>query len=514
MTFSNRKTISVKIQFPKGTETGKFLSPYLSRLESFLRDNGIHPDNHPSPPHFHVAISGGADSVFLAFLLHLFLENRHSLTLVHFNHRTRGKENEEDEIFLRSFARHIGRPLRIGILSEPLPDNVPEDFLRKKRYAFFDTLLTENCKNILFLAHHQDDQVETILMNLFRGTGPKGVLGMLNKPDRRIFRPLLETGADEIRNVLSDHRIPYRIDSSNLQHDYLRNRVRMELVPTIRRIFPPEGDRHVANLSLLLRRELEDRESGDWLSSTFLLIRDHGFIFSLPRYRNLTPYRQTLFCRWILDRILLWHLPAPEERNLLRSLSGTPVFEGHLGRGWHLGIEFQEAHLVYKRNLPEEASGNWSFFLEPDILEDLRSGKRNPYLQALPGGGRLEWAWSSESDIRTPWEEGTRPSRSCRFSPDREGLFPLLVAGPGFPAVREAFRREGMSLGRLLSRRRFPSSFKKNLPVLMAGESLLWAPHIFPLRTPDESVRNETGRLSVTYQDAKGDVWKRSSASP
>lgn len=48
----------------------------------------------------------------------------------------------------------------------------------------------------------------------------------------------------------------------------------------------------------------------------------------------------------------------------------------------------------------------------------------------------------------------------------------------------------------------------------MAGESLLWAPHIFPLRTPDESVRNETGRLSVTYQDAKGDVWKRSSASP
>jgi|UniRef100_A0A2I2MI21 tRNA(Ile)-lysidine synthase len=514
MIFSNRKTISVKIQFPKGTENGTFLSAYLPRIESFLRDNGLHPDNHQSPPHFHAAISGGADSLFLAFLLHLFLEKRHPLTLLHFNHRTRGMENEEDEIFLRNFAQHIGRPLRIGVLSEPVPDHLSEDFLRKKRYAFFDTVLRENSNNILFLGHHQDDQVETILMNLFRGTGPKGVLGMLNKPDRRIFRPLLELRADEIRKILSDYDIPYRMDSSNLHRDYLRNRVRLELVPTIRTIFPPEGDRHVATFSHLFQRELKDRESGDWLSNTFLLIRDQRFVFSLPRYRNLTPYRQTLFCRWILDRILLWNLPSPEERNLLRSLSGTPVFEGHLGRGWHLGIEFQEAHLVYKRNLPEESSGNWFFFLKPDILEDLRSGKRSSFLQSLPGGGRLEWAWSSEADIRTPWEEGTRPSRSCRLSPGREGLFPLLVAGPGFPAVREAFRREGMSLGRLLSRRRFPSSFKKNLPVLMAGESLLWAPHLFPLQTPDGPLRNETGRLSVTYQDAKGDIWKRSSANP
>ncbi len=504
----------MKIQFPEGTKTGEFLLPYLPRLESFLRDNGIHPDINPSPPHFHVAISGGADSLFLAFFLHLFLEKRHPLTLVHFNHRTRGKENEEDEDFLQNFARHIGRPLRIGILSGPVPEHVSENFLRKKRYAFFDTLLKDNPENILCLAHHQDDQVETILMNLFRGTGPRGLLGMTNTPNRRMIRPLLEMRAGEIRKVLSDQGIPYRIDSSNLHHDSLRNRVRLELVPVIRTIFPPEGDQHVANLSLLFGMEISERECGDWLFNTLLLAKEQRFVFSLPRYRNLTPYRQSLFCRRILDRILLWNLPAPEERNLIRSLSSLPVFEGHLGRGWHLGIEFQEAHLVYKRNLPEESSGNWSFLIGPEVLEDLRSGKRKQFLQTLPGGGRLEWSWSSEPEILSPWEEGTRLSRSCRLSPEAGGLFPLLVAGTGFPAVREAFRREGKSLGRILSRRRFPSSVKKNLPVLMTGDTLLWAPHLFPLRTPDIPVRNETGRLSVTYQDPKGDLWKRYSASP
>jgi tRNA(Ile)-lysidine synthase len=69
-------------------------------------------------------------------------------------------------------------------------------------------------------------------------------------------------------------------------------------------------------------------------------------------------------------------------------------------------------------------------------------------------------------------------------------------------------------LGRILSRRRFPATFKKNLPVLMTGDILLWAPHLFPLRTRDVPDRKETGRLSITYQDAKGDIWKRSSVSP
>ncbi|MCL4461810.1 MAG: tRNA lysidine(34) synthetase TilS [Nitrospirae bacterium] len=497
-------------RFPKGTETGNFLSSYLPGLEAFLRDHTIHPDVTPTSLHFHTAVSGGADSLFLAFLLHRFLGKRHRLTLLHFNHRTRGPENDEDERFLEDFSRHIGRPLRVGTLSNPLPARFSEDFLRKRRYAFFEEVLAEDPGNIVCLAHHQDDQIETILMNLFRGTGPRGLLGMRNTANRRLVRPLLDMRADDIRDILSRQAVPFRIDPSNLSPDYLRNRVRQEIVPAIRKIFPPEGERHLANLSALFGTELADRESGDWLLNTLLSSTGNRFVFSLPRYRMLTPYRQGLFWRLVLSRIHQADLPLPEERNLLRSFSSNPVFEGHLGRGWHLGIEFQEAHLVYMSDRPEETRGNWSFILDPDILRDLRSGKRIRVVQSLPGGGRLEWSWSSHHENLTPWEEGTRISRSCRLSP-AVLVTPLTVAGPGFPTVRAALRREGKSLGRILSRRRFPGSFKKSLPFLIAGDSLLWAPHLFPLRFPDVPDRNETGRLSVTYQDAKGDIWKRSS---
>ncbi len=514
MIFSDRRIISVTTRFPEGTETGNFLSPWLPPLEVFLRDRGIHPDHSPVPLHFHAAVSGGADSLFLAFLLHRFLGKKHPLTLLHFNHRTRGIENEEDECFLEDFARHIGRPLRTGTFSGSAPARFSEDFLRRERHVFFAKILKEDPVNILCLAHHQDDQVETILMNLFRGTGPRGFLGMLNSPDRRLVRPLLKMRGDTIRKILSDSGIPYRIDPSNLTPDYLRNRVRMDLVPAIRKIFPPEGEQHIANLSSLFSHELADRESGYWLSNTLLVASERRFVFSLPRYRKLTPYRQTLFWRHVLDRILLSNLPPPEERNLLRSLSSDPVFEGHMGRGWDLGIEFQEVHLVYKRDLPEESTGNWSYILDQDLLQDLRSGRRSRFLQFLPGGGRLEWSWFSGARNLTPWEEGTRPSRSCCLSPEAQEFFPLTVSGPGFPSVRAAFRREGKSLGRILSRRRFPATFKKNLPVLMTGDILLWAPHLFPLRTRDVPGRNETGRLSITYQDAKGDIWKRSLVSP
>ncbi len=515
MTFSDRRITSVNIIFPKGTETGNFLAPYLASLERFFGNPSLQPSLKSPFVHFYVGVSGGADSVFLSLLLHRFLGQETPLTLLHFNHRNRGEENEKDIQFLEAFSRHLGRPLRIGVLTSGRSSaRSSEEFLRNARHAFFRSVLSEEPGSIVCLAHQMDDQVETILMNLFRGTGMKGLLGMRNRPDDRLLRPILELSGSDIRQVLDRQGIPYLEDPTNQSLAYLRNRVRLELVPKIRTIFPPEGDRHLLGLSDIVDRELSDRRAGNWLSGTLLAQSPSRIIFSLSRYQKLTPYRQSLFLRAILERIRQGGCPVPEERNLLKSLARVPVYQGPMGHGWLLGIEFHEVHLVYMSNSDDQKTGNWSITPDRETLREVSQGIRRAFIMELPGENRMRFSHVDGTRDLNPWEMGTRPSRSCVL-PDNIALeSELVIAGPRFPAVREAFRREGVSLSHILSRRHFPGSFRAVLPVLMIGEDPVWAPGILPLKNPDFPVRENFTGLSITFHDAKGDLWKRSSGNP
>lgn len=190
-----------------------------------------------------VAVSGGPDSVAL---LHWLYSQQMSLQIrlacAHYNHGFRDQESDEDEAFVAEFCHKWGIPYYhkkedLKVLIEEGGANL-QDVAREYRYRFLLETAIECGASRVALAHHADDQVETILMRFLRGTGTTGMVGMpylrpLSKYVTAI-RPFLDLAKDEILAYMKLHELPSRIDSSNLKVDYIRNRIRLQLVPQLR----------------------------------------------------------------------------------------------------------------------------------------------------------------------------------------------------------------------------------------------------------------------------------------
>lgn len=182
--------------------------------------------------HIVCAVSGGADSVALLHRLRsLQQELGFTLSAAHFNHCLRGKESDEDEDFVRELCKQWNIPLSTGCKDVAAYAKIhklsTEDAARKLRYEF---LLAQ--PGHIALAHHANDQVETVLLNLLRGTGLKGLCAMAPR-DGRLLRPLLTVTAAEIRAYLQHHNLSHREDSTNAEDDALRNRLRHHIVPLL-----------------------------------------------------------------------------------------------------------------------------------------------------------------------------------------------------------------------------------------------------------------------------------------
>ena len=177
--------------------------------------------------HVVCALSGGGDSVAL---LHCLLSIRDELGITvsaaHFNHCLRGAESDQDEAFVRELCGRWGVELVVG-RGDPRSrtGESPEEAARNLRYAF---LL--NQAGIIACAHHADDQMETVLLNLLRGTGLKGLCGMPVRSGQ-LLRPMLGVSKPEVEAYLKAHDLPFRFDSSNGEDDALRNRLRHHILP-------------------------------------------------------------------------------------------------------------------------------------------------------------------------------------------------------------------------------------------------------------------------------------------
>lgn len=179
-----------------------------------------------------VGLSGGADSTFLAWLARR--ENLDKLILVHINHELRGDESEADQAFCVDLAREMDCPIVVIRRSQierglsSLPGN-PSARYRKIRLQAFQQVVHDHCLQAVCLAHHADDQAETVFLRLvrggslysWRGMQPRTVLGSLV-----LERPLLHLHARQIRDYLTQIGQPWREDSSNRSEDYRRNQVR------------------------------------------------------------------------------------------------------------------------------------------------------------------------------------------------------------------------------------------------------------------------------------------------
>jgi len=203
-----------------------------------------------------VAVSGGIDSMVLLDLLSVLKKRlKLDLAVAHFNHQLRGKESDDDEAFVRLAAND--RSLVCYVESADTKQIAETEKLsiqeaaRNLRYHFLTKLRRSHGCQKIATAHNADDNAETIILNLIRGTGVHGLTGIpIRREDQLIIRPLLFATRECIQKYASEHHILYREDSSNLKNDYTRNFLRHKLLPLIRENINP-------NLTATLGRSSE-----------------------------------------------------------------------------------------------------------------------------------------------------------------------------------------------------------------------------------------------------------------
>jgi tRNA(Ile)-lysidine synthase len=195
-------------------------------------------DHFPDLPKENVllAISGGCDSMVLA---HLFLAAGIKFAIAHCNYRLRGEDSDADAALVRGFSEEWQLNFHYNELNsfEGKSKNGLQERARQVRYEWFEELCASYGYTVVATAHHANDSAETLLMNLAKGTGIRGLHGI---PERngRIIRPLLFAGRHAIRQFASDEGIAYREDRSNDSDDYSRNAVRHHVIPALEQIFP------------------------------------------------------------------------------------------------------------------------------------------------------------------------------------------------------------------------------------------------------------------------------------
>lgn len=210
----------------------------FSQFNSFIHKNNLYGVHH----RLLVTVSGGVDSVVLTDLVS---RSGFRWAIAHCNFGLRGAESDGDEQFVRQLAA------RFQVTCHTRRFNTEEYAREKKisiqmaarelRYAWFEETRLQNGYDVIATAHHRDDVVETVLINLVRGTGFKGLQG-IRPMHGKLVRPLLFASREEIEKYAATRKLDFRIDSSNNETKYVRNRIRLELLPMLRSLNPAFDD--------------------------------------------------------------------------------------------------------------------------------------------------------------------------------------------------------------------------------------------------------------------------------
>ncbi len=251
------------------------------------------------------AVSGGADSMALLFALYLLRERLGiSLQAAHFNHHLRGEESDRDEAFVRDFCNRYDIPLTVGQGCIVPGKKGLEAAAREARYAFFSTLPGK-----IATAHTADDNAETLLMHLVRGTGLKG-LGGIAPVNGSLIRPMLGCTRQQVLAFLKEYHIRYVEDSSNETDAFLRNRLRHHVMP----LLVQENPRLAENLSAMAQRLRQDEA----------VLQNVSKYDVLPPVDELKQLSPAIRCR-VLERFLKENgVKEPEKDHL--SLCESLVF--------------------------------------------------------------------------------------------------------------------------------------------------------------------------------------------
>ena len=268
-----------------------------------------------------IAVSGGVDSIVL---FHLCLKLKLNFFVAHCNFKLREKESDLDEKFVRDLAiKHNIKFYTKSFNTKKLSNNDNKSIqmvARELRYSWFEELSKElNVKHIL-TAHHLDDSLETFLINLSRGSGIDGLLGIPEVNDT-VYRPLLIFKKDEILSYAKENKITWREDSSNKKREYLRNQIRLEVIPKLKEINPNLLDNFSKSIDRLQQSKSIIKDKMDDFIKNVSFTRDEKIYFEINKIKkvsNIDAYLYELLKKYNFTQ---WD----DIRDLLDSQSGKQI---------------------------------------------------------------------------------------------------------------------------------------------------------------------------------------------
>ena len=418
----------------------------------------------PAPARVIIACSGGADSVALLHLLHACRAALGwELEVLSCDHGLR-PESAADLQFVQALAAGLHLPFHavsLPVLTEQRPGESLEMCARRLRLQAYADTCTRTEAAAVALAHHRDDQAETVLLRLCRGTGPRGAAGMAPRTrihNLTLIRPLLHLPRAGLRRWLSDQSLAWREDASNATRDPRRNRIRLDLLPALADQLNPAAAAHLAGFAAR-QRELEDWVADEVRARLPALLRDDAL--QLTDWRTQPP---ALRQRLLHHLLLSWGAdPASITAKALfrtseRLLQGSSEVRKHTFGGLTLLEEPQTL-----RPLPPAAAAA-SLWLTPQHHQHWPPLNRDVVIQPWQG-------WDAAMSVPGDWSGGF--TAFCR--PLGEGLM-LRTLRPG-DRIQLLGMQGHSKLSDLMINARLPQPLRSRWPIwTTAADEIVWVP--------------------------------------
>jgi len=358
-----------------------------------------------------IAISGGVDSVVLFHLLHKL---NYDVSLAHCNFKLRGKESDLDEEFIKNLNQISANQIFTIIFDtekyakeHKLSTQIAA---RELRYNWFQKLITEHKFEYVLTAHHADDNLETFLIHLTRGSGLDGFTG-IPKVNGNIVRPLLAFSRKEILNYAKDHDIEWREDASNASNKYIRNKIRHQVLPVLKEINPSILDSFATTLENLQESKqiIEDRIEN---IASEVLEKEANFIkIDIEKIKELSNSKAYLYQLLKSYHFTEWN----DVYDLLNAQSGKQVFSKthrllkdrdvlilskiDLSNSIEMAFQIEEEiteitnpiHLTFKEVIEKSTENKQTIYVDKDLLKYplmLRKWEKGDYIYPLGMQGK------------------------------------------------------------------------------------------------------------------------------
>lgn len=406
-----------------------------------------------------VGVSGGADSVGLLYILTELEEYNLKLIVSHLNHGIRAEEGKRDAEFVEGIAKSLNLPCEIGNVDTPdfkEKSNLSlEEAARILRYGFFKQVMEKYGAQKIATGHTLDDQAETVLMRIIRGSGALGLSGIPPVSEGYIIRPLVKTPKSEIEEYLKSKGIGWIEDSTNRATVFLRNRIRHELFPELKK-YNPRIKETLARAGDLLRTQEEfiSNRANNWVEYVFQSVGEGELLGTVSHYRAIPEALRFAFLRIAIEKIKgnlrkvsFKHILSVDELLVSELPSGEISLPDGImvAKGYDLFSVARKSELKRDFSYTVDFAGKWNF----------------PHAE---------------------FEIGTTEVESL----DKEGKFTALfdLDSVNFPIEVRNFRHGDrfipLGMNKLKKVKRFfidekvPKFLRNRIPIFLAGGEIMW----------------------------------------